>query len=113
MPGSAEFQQTEKEGSSGERRSDGWLEASAHNAAVDEVNCTNGYESMATSETHFDDAMMMDYKVMVVLLFASPADRSALECQRSIRFLQSPSPTFAARSRSLGCYWCFQCFRDC
>jgi hypothetical protein len=62
-------------GSSGERNNDECFEANVHNAAVDEVNCTDGCELMATFETHFDDAMtLMDYKVMVVLLFASPAD---------------------------------------
>lgn len=62
-----------------EKSNDGCLVASAYNVVVDEVNYTNGYVSMATAETHFDAAMMMmmmmDYKVMVVLLFASPADR--------------------------------------
>lgn len=63
------------EGNSGARNSEAYLEASVHNAAADEVNCTNGYETMAMSEPRSDDAMMlmMDYKVMVVLLFASPA----------------------------------------
>lgn len=65
----------EKEGNSVEKRNDGCLEASAYNAVVDEVNYTNECESMATFETHFDEAMLMDYKVMVVLLFASLANR--------------------------------------
>lgn len=98
-----------------ERNSAECLEASAHNAAADEVNCTNDYESMAMFATRSDDAMTltMDYKVMVVLLFASPADRSAPECQRSIRSLQSPSPTFAVRSRSLDCCSRSRRFQDC
>lgn len=105
VPGKAVYPQRETEGNSVERNSVACLVANACNVAADEVNCTNGYESMAMFATRFDDAMtlMMDYKVMVVLLFASPADRSAPECQRSILFLQSPSPTFAARSQSLDC----------
>lgn len=74
-PGSAARRQMGRVGSNGERSSGVWLGANAHNAAADAVSCTDGYESMAMSETHFDDAMMMDYKVMVVLLFVSPADR--------------------------------------
>lgn len=93
------------EESSVERNSEECLAANVHNVAQDEVNCTNGYETMAMLATRSDDAMtlMMDYKVMVVLLFASPADHSAPECQRSILSLQSPSPTFVAHSRSPDC----------
>lgn len=75
--GSVAWQQMVREGNSGERNSGAYLEANVHNAAADEVNYTNGYGSMAMFETRSDDAMtlMMDYKVMVVLLFASPACR--------------------------------------
>lgn len=75
VPGNVGWRQKEMEGSNEERKSDECPEANEHNAVVDEVNYTNGYASMATSEKHFDDAMLMDYKVMVVLLFASLADR--------------------------------------
>src|SRR5690349_20825363 len=104
--GSAVKRQKETEGNSVETSSVMCLVANARNAAADEVNCTNGYESMAMFATRSDDAMtlMMNYKVMVVLLFASPADHSAPECQRSILSLQSLSPTFVVHSQSLDCY---------
>lgn len=75
--GSAGKQRMGMVGNSVETSNDECLAASEYNAVVDEVNYTNGYVSMATAETHSDAAMMMmmDYKVMVVLLFASPADR--------------------------------------
>lgn len=57
-----------------ERSSDGLLEANEYNVAVDEVSYRDGYDSMAKFETHSDGAMT-DYKVKVVLLFASRADR--------------------------------------
>lgn len=83
------------------RRSEGT--SSEWHPDADGVSYTNGYASMAMLVTDSDDAMTMSmsYKVSV-LLFVSRACRSAPECQRSTPFLQSPSPTFAARSRSRG-----------
>ena len=76
-PGNAGLQRTEMGESNVGRNSEcARLVASEHNVAADEVSYTDDYESMAMSEIpRFDDAMtLMDYKVMVVLLFASPAD---------------------------------------
>lgn len=44
---------------------------SSNNVAMDEVKCINGYEMRAVFVIYSVDAQMMDYKLMVALLFAS------------------------------------------
>lgn len=73
--GNAGWLSRERAANSGERNSDGPLEANEYNVAVDEVSYRDGYDSMAMFATRFDGVTLMDCKVKVVLLFAFRADR--------------------------------------